>query len=255
MYMLVGLRAGVPGIIPPENMLQESYDLHKWLTVVLMFVWSTLAAVRLSFLLFFKRLIGQVQSLNIFWWITVVFNISSLGCGIVLYFVSCPYYNDPRMVLGIPICVIWRIRVHWTQKIVLMLSLCLTVFIIAITIVRMAGFASHGQVDIIWEVYWLILAAEVGLIMAAAITFRIFFVSWNAKKASPPEQVQHFFSESGVGSSGGGLSDPYMHGFLEHVKRYWVIVHENLNEKLHDTQQSREEYTQEDSRLRFELEL
>jgi len=101
-----------------------------------------------------------------------------------------------NIVVCIPICVIWRIRVHWTQKIVLMLSLCLTIFMMTITIIRVSGMVDNGAVDIIWEVYWLILAAEVGLIMAAAIAFRIFFVSWNAKKTSPPEKVQRFFRES-----------------------------------------------------------
>jgi len=96
MYMLVALQTVVPGIIPPKDWLQESYRFHKWVTVVLMLAWSTIAAVKFSFLLFFKKLIRQVQGLNNFWWITVIFNIGAFGYGIAVYYVACPYYNDPR---------------------------------------------------------------------------------------------------------------------------------------------------------------
>ena len=96
MYMLVALQTRVAGIIPPVNWLQESYEFHKWVTVVLMLAWCAIAAVKFSFLLFFKKLISQVQGLNIFWWVTVVFNIGALGYGVAVYYVACPYYYDPR---------------------------------------------------------------------------------------------------------------------------------------------------------------
>ncbi|KAF2190001.1 hypothetical protein K469DRAFT_722941 [Zopfia rhizophila CBS 207.26] len=213
MYMLVALQTHAPGVIPPQDWLQESYEFHKWVTVVLILAWCAIAAVKFSILFFFKKLIDRFQSLNVFWCITVVFNTGALGYGISVYYV-CPYGAGKTLLLShaiaqiasdvvgdllilcIPICVIWKIQVHWTQKIVLMFSLCLTIFMITITIIRVSGMVSNGVVDIIWEVYWLILAAEVGLIMAAAIAFRIFFVAWNNRKTSPPEQVQRFFRES-----------------------------------------------------------
>lgn len=46
-----------------------------------------------------------------------------------------------------------------------------------ITITRMSGIKTGGKVDQVWESYFLILAAEVGIILTAVTAFRAFFVS------------------------------------------------------------------------------
>jgi hypothetical protein len=99
----------------------------------------------------------------------------------------------------IPITVIWQIKIHWTQRVALAFSLCLTIFLIVITIVRVSGLVSKDTVDNVWEIYWTLLSAEVGIILAAGISFRALFVSRsNSKKLnlSPQDQARQFFKRS-----------------------------------------------------------
>jgi hypothetical protein len=90
-------------------------------------------------------------------------------------------------VLYIPVHLIWRIKVRWTQKFLLAISLCLTVFVIAVTLVRASGLRAGSNIDSVWKVYWSFIAAEVGLIMAAATAFRSIFVA----RASERAQAEH----------------------------------------------------------------
>ena len=102
-------------------------------------------------------------------------------------------------VLAIPICVIWKIKVQWSQKFALMSSLCLTVFMMATTITRLAGLIYNDMVDTIWEIYWTLISGEVGVFLAAATAFRSFFVARKASKhGTPQQQAQRFFSASFV---------------------------------------------------------
>ncbi|KAH8701391.1 hypothetical protein GQ44DRAFT_664913 [Phaeosphaeriaceae sp. PMI808] len=228
MYLVVSLQTGVKGVIPPDNWLEVSHQFHKWVTVCLMLSWCVVMAVKFSFLFFFKRLIDRIQSLCIYWWAVTIYNIGVLGYGVSVYYIGCPYYFDIRelqcasgqykqllfnhstaqmildlagdvMILAIPICVIWRLRVQWSQKIALIFSLCLTVFMMVVTIVRVAGLVYHGMVDTIWEIYWMLVSGEVGVFMAAATAFRSFFVARNeSRNYNSPHRVKLFFSDSFV---------------------------------------------------------
>jgi hypothetical protein len=92
------------------------------------------------------------------------------------------------------------IKVSFTQKLILGLSLCLTVTCVVFTIVRGAGLTSNGQLDQIWEIYWQIIAQLVGILMVALVSFRSFFVVRNNQRAannmSPQTAARRFFRES-----------------------------------------------------------
>ncbi len=47
---------------------------------------------------------------------------------------------------------------------------------VALTITRVSGLKFKGNIDTIWETYWLILSAEVGIVLTSVATFRAFFV-------------------------------------------------------------------------------
>ena len=79
-------------------------------------------------------------------------------------------------VLYIPMRLIWKIQIKWTQKLALTVSLCLTVLMVVLTITRISGLTFDGNFDTIWETYWLILAAEVGIVLTSVAAFRAFFV-------------------------------------------------------------------------------
>lgn len=80
-------------------------------------------------------------------------------------------------VLYIPVHLIWKIKVRWTQKAALTISLCLTVIMVVLTITRVCGIKIGGTIDTTWETYWLILSAEIGIVLTSTAAFRAFFVS------------------------------------------------------------------------------
>lgn len=76
----------------------------------------------------------------------------------------------------IPVILIWKIRIQWTQKIALSLTLCLTIVIIAITIARIVGLQWKGKLDSVWETFFTTIAAETGLMLVAITAFRALYV-------------------------------------------------------------------------------
>lgn len=91
-------------------------------------------------------------------------------------------------VLYIPFRLIWKIRIRWTQKIALSVSLGLIVLTIVCTITRMSGIKTgrlFDSIDSIWETYWQFVAANLAIIMTAATAFRTFFVSRASNERVP----------------------------------------------------------------------
>lgn len=90
-------------------------------------------------------------------------------------------WTEP-LVLFIPICIIWQVRIRWTQKAALTLSLCLTIIIIIIAIIWSLSLRVNDKIDPIWGLYWQYITAEVGIIMAALTAFRQLFVAHSNEK-------------------------------------------------------------------------
>lgn len=78
-------------------------------------------------------------------------------------------------VLYIPVNLIWKIQLRWRQKVPLVFSLCLTGIVILVSITRVAGIKRSG--DKAWQTYFLIVSAEIGVILASISTYRAFYVS------------------------------------------------------------------------------
>jgi hypothetical protein len=57
---------------------------------------------------------------------------------------------------------------------------------IALTIVRVSGLRHEAGFDPAWEVYWNIMAGEVGIIMTTGAAFRTFFISRSQHKDEMP---------------------------------------------------------------------
>ena len=62
------------------------------------------------------------------------------------------------------------------------LTLCLTILLIAITLIRASGLKSHGFMDSVWEIYWQFISTEVGLILTSLTAFRTLFVAHTVPK-------------------------------------------------------------------------
>lgn len=69
---------------------------------------------------------------------------------------------------------------------------------IVLTIIRVSGLHAESSFDSAWEVYWLIVAGEVGLILTTGTAFRALFVSRNQKVMGPqlPVDSSKIFSRT-----------------------------------------------------------
>lgn len=66
---------------PPQNFIHDTERYYKGSMVVLVLFYTSLWSVKISFLLFFKRLAQDLTALRIQWWVIFVFTILSyLAC-------------------------------------------------------------------------------------------------------------------------------------------------------------------------------
>ena len=84
-------------------------------------------------------------------------------------------------------------KIKFIQKLTLACSLCLTIVVIIFTVTRASGLEWQSKLDVLWEVYFQIVAAEVGLILASMTAFRALFVSRTARNQdSPPKHPSYW---------------------------------------------------------------
>ncbi|KAL8934631.1 MAG: hypothetical protein Q9216_005806 [Gyalolechia sp. 2 TL-2023] len=99
-------------------------------------------------------------------------------------------------VLYIPVQLIWQVKLKLIQKFTLACSLCLTVVVIIFTVTRASGLEWQGKLDVLWEVYFQIVAAEAGLILVSMTAFRALFVSRSHRKQQSPPKSPIFLTKS-----------------------------------------------------------
>lgn len=70
---------------------------------------------------------------------------------------------------------------------------------VVITLIRVSGLMLNGTTDDVWGTFFLILAAEVGIILAAATSFRAFFISRQRSDIErvrrPPANQTHWYCQ------------------------------------------------------------
>jgi hypothetical protein len=93
--------------------------------------------------------------------------------------------SDYSVVLVIPVVLIWKIRISWTQKVALVLTLCLTIVMVIITIARIVGLIWRGKLDSVWETYFMVIPAEIGLALVAVTAFRALYISRSKSRPTP----------------------------------------------------------------------
>lgn len=89
------------------------------------------------------------------------------------------------LVVSLPVALLWKVRINVWQKVGLSLSLCLSLVMVFVTIVRMAGIKLAGVVDIVWLAFWQQQECSIAVIMVSVSAFRSFFVAGAARKRSP----------------------------------------------------------------------
>ncbi|KAH7418055.1 hypothetical protein BKA64DRAFT_716848 [Cadophora sp. MPI-SDFR-AT-0126] len=201
---------------------QRAFRYQEIVVIACILTWVAIISVKMSFLFLFKRLLGRMETMLVYWYFVLIFTLAISAYGFLVYILPCPYFYDERsfkcnqgtkadltfkysmpqmildvfsdiLILAIPVRLLWQIRVRLSQKIAISSSLCLTIVIIAVTIIRASGIRHGNSIDSVWETYWQVISAEVGLIMTSATAFRTFFVARSAARQRQRDQnrVRH----------------------------------------------------------------
>lgn len=79
--------------------------------------------------------------------------------------------------MSIPVIILHKSQLKRSTKIGLGAFLCLSVFMVMCSIIRIAGYTWHGKTDITWTFLWQHLEASVAVSMASITIFRSVFVA------------------------------------------------------------------------------
>ena len=90
------------------------------------------------------------------------------------------------LVLSFPIALLWKVRINLRQKLGLALILCLSIVMVIIALVRIAGInLAGGNVNIVWLAFWMQQECSISVIMVSSAAFRSFFVNGAANSPCP----------------------------------------------------------------------
>jgi hypothetical protein len=96
------------------------------------------------------------------------------------------------LVISFSLALLWKVRINMRQKFGLGIILCLSIAMIIIAAVRIAGIkGDHGEVDIVWLAFWQQQECSTALIMICVSAFRSLFVAHTTKKR--PNGKYHYF--------------------------------------------------------------
>ncbi|KAL8749804.1 MAG: hypothetical protein Q9184_006660, partial [Pyrenodesmia sp. 2 TL-2023] len=85
------------------------------------------------------------------------------------------------MIIAIPIHILWRVKIRFQQKLLLGSSLCLSVVMCVVALVRASGLTLGDFMDETWAVFWQQIEACVAVMLVSITTFRSFFVSTESR--------------------------------------------------------------------------
>ncbi|KAI1111583.1 hypothetical protein F5Y14DRAFT_464380 [Nemania sp. NC0429] len=179
-------------------------DVQKEVYPYLALIWTTLYAIKGSFLAFIRPLVWHIsRGVNWYFWFLVVFCVVSWALVVVEPFILCPYGTDfskssqcfdtPQdntrtyvlttlvnvldilsdiMVASIPIIVLRNSLLSRSTKFCVGVFLCLSIFMAFVAIVRLSGLYYRGHQDAVWEFFWLQTEGAVAVMMASLTSFR-----------------------------------------------------------------------------------
>lgn len=100
--------------------------------------------------------------------------------------VICLDILTDALIIAIPVHLLWAVRINPRQKLRLGLSLCLSIFMIMMAIVKMSGLRStRGTFDMAWVMFWHYAEGCTAVLMVSLIAFRSLFVSQSLSSPRP----------------------------------------------------------------------
>ena len=81
------------------------------------------------------------------------------------------------LVLVIPFHLLWQIQINLRQKLILSVTLCLSIFMIIIALIRVSHIRIGLHTDVVWQIFWQQIEACMAVIIVSFSAFRSFFVA------------------------------------------------------------------------------
>ncbi|MCJ1374866.1 hypothetical protein MMC20_006099 [Loxospora ochrophaea] len=191
------------------NLVQQLVQAEKNSAAINVLLITTIFSVKFVFLAFFRTLLQRLHGpIIVWWWVVLAIVILSTGYSIVSTFVACPVFGEaafevcvtPRaiarqnasgiadtvldvvtdvLLISIPICLLWRVQIHVRRKIILLFNLCLSIFMIIISIITVIPLntSSNEAFTQAWVLFWSQIEAEIAVIVVSISAFRSLFAS------------------------------------------------------------------------------
>lgn len=95
------------------------------------------------------------------------------------------------LVVSIPVCLLWKVKIRPAQKFGLASFLCLSIVMAVMAIVRVSGlrikiFSGHYTFDTAWQYLWQQIEASIAVCLVSLTAFRQLFVSHGPKRSQEP---------------------------------------------------------------------
>ncbi|KAL8837434.1 MAG: hypothetical protein Q9170_002518 [Blastenia crenularia] len=224
MYQFISITSGQLWP-PPARFVKDTENYYKGSVAVLVFFYTSLWAVKFSFLLFFRRLGQNVRGQQIFWWLVFGFTVatylicigdiqySCLAVPLPKLFKNCSTDAAVRfqratlklncavdvmtdyMIMAIPISMLWRVQMSLRKKIALVGIFSLAVITTVFAIVRVTSISAlTKQPDTSWSYMWSSIEQCVAIVVACLASFRSLFTD---PKTRLPQPAQRPSDDSG----------------------------------------------------------
>ncbi|RDL32400.1 uncharacterized protein BP5553_08856 [Venustampulla echinocandica] len=205
-----------------------------------MLYWSCLYAIKGSFLAFFHRLTGGLQTPRKILWVLIGFTFLTYLSFIFSLIMVCPSMNfqcgepgikrsmismrygtsidiiSDTLIMLFPILLVYRLKLPLMQKFGLFTLFSLGIFIMVIAAVRVTALDNSGEWPLMtWLNLWSIMEANVAVIVCALGSFKL-LISQASKtptdQLSPGARTPGYLKMSGKATTGANASSNRQHG-------------------------------------------
>ncbi|MCJ1281732.1 hypothetical protein MMC26_001054 [Xylographa opegraphella] len=201
-------------VLLPSDFLDEAMYSLKLLFTVQTLIWTVVFSVKFSFLSFFRPLVSRLARLKIWWTIVVVFTVLTFAFCAADVFIICPHFDlsslecanvavTPKArsisiavlvldiitdvaIISIPIMLLWNAKIKPRQKSGLLVSLCLSISMIIVALIRTTLCPQLDQTqDVPYELFLFQLEGCIAVFMASVSAFRSLFASHGTRAVRP----------------------------------------------------------------------
>ncbi|MCJ1470459.1 hypothetical protein MMC07_009104 [Pseudocyphellaria aurata] len=211
-------------VLSPDSINQQIL-LRKQSDACLALTYTSIFAVKFSFLFFFKVLVRRMHRMIVYWWIVVaVTTIAWIVCVMIKIFLPCMDFDKILMscnqksdiptntglsamvdildmitdilIIMIPVRLLWNVRIERRQKIILGATMCLSTVMVFTAIIRISALRlSNGLIDVVWGIFWQITENCLAVTMVCLSAFRSVFVGTKAQAKQPPNRQWYVLSK------------------------------------------------------------